>query len=134
MKKMLFVALFLITGVGQAEEMCTDLGRFNLCLPITTGVQGAFGYNFKGHEMQGLAETSFGRLSLTETSMLVFKAGGITSENSVGAPFVGLDYQLKGAVNPIGGVLNISPGIYGGYDFDLDEYFYGVKASIPIIQ
>lgn len=136
MKRYILSAAILLASVGalKAESICTDWGTFNLCLPVSTGIDAAFGYDFRGHQSQGLAETGFAKLSVTKTSLLVFKAGGITTEKGKGAPFVGVDYELNGISNPIPGFASIRPGIYGGKDFHTNEYFYGVKASIPIVQ
>lgn len=136
MKKILgCIAIFMaMAGVARAESICSDWGTFNVCLPVSTGVDAAFGYDFRGHKSQGLAETGFAKWRATPSSLLVFKAGGITTDNGKGAPFIGVDYELNGITNPIPGVSSIQPGVYGGKDFHTNEYFYGIKASIPIIQ
>lgn len=134
--KKITLALVFIVGVGgwvKADPFCTDWGTFNICLPIASGVDAAFGYDFRGHRSQGLGETPFGSWSITPGSKLVAKVGGVTSQDSTGAPFLGLDYELKGIQNPIPGIASINPGIYGGRDFHTNEDFWGVKFSIPII-
>lgn len=136
MKRYIIGLAILLAGAGgaRAESICTDWGTFNLCLPVTTGVDAAFGYDFRGHQSQGLAETGFAKWKVTEQGVVVFKAGGITTDNGKGAPFLGADYELAGISNPIPGFASIRPGVYGGKDFHTNEWFYGVKASMPIIQ
>lgn len=138
MKKLIGVFLFaaVIGSVSNlfAGDFCTDFGIGSLCLPIASGVDGAFGYDFKGHRSQGLGETKVGSVKVTSTSQLVLKAGGITTENGKGAPFLGFDYEIKGIENPIPGITTIHPGVYGGHDFHTNEWFYGLKASIPVFN
>lgn len=126
--------LLACAGVARADSVCTDWGTFNLCLPVSTGVDAAFGYDFEGHRSQGLAETPWAKWKVIDKGILVFQAGGITSEDGKGAPFLGADYELNGIENPIPGVTSIRPGVYGGKDFHTNEWFYGIKASIPIIR
>src|SRR5205814_6144265 len=99
MKKLLMVLAVLLAGAGsgkaQIQNICTDWGQFNLCLPITSGIDAAFGYDFRGHRSQGLAETPFASWNMGLASKLVFKGGGITTDNGKGAPFLGADYELR---------------------------------------
>lgn len=136
MKKIITgIALFVaMAGVAHSAEICTDWGTFNACVPVTTGVSASFGYDFKNHHSHGLAETGFAKWRVASQGVLVFKAGGITTENGKGAPFLGVDYELSGVSNPIPGIMAIQPGIYAGHDFHANEDFYGVKASIPLIH
>jgi hypothetical protein len=128
-----FIILALVKPAFSEEKFCADLGRFEACVPIASGLSGAFGYDFRGHRSQGLGETKVGSVRVTKTSKLLLKAGIVTSDDSKGAPFAGFDYELESIENPIPWI-TIQPGLYGGKDFRNGDWFYGFKASIPVVK
>lgn len=132
MKKLIIVALLGISLASAvfADTFCTDWGKANLCLPIAKGVDTAYGYDFKGNQSQGLAETPIGVWHVQQDATLNLKFGGVISEFDRGSPFIGLDYAFT---NPISAFANINPGIYGGKNWVDGSYFWGLKASIQII-
>lgn len=138
MKKLIAVAIF-VSAVGPRwafadDSFCTDWSKFNLCIPVASGVDGAFGYDFKGHQSRGLAETKVGSMKINSYSRAIFKFGGVTSDDGKGSPFLGADYELNGIKNPIPILADIRPGFFGGKNFSNGEYFYGIKASIEVMK
>lgn len=133
MKKIL-MAVFTLSSIAicRADNFCTDWGQFNLCLPITTGIDTAYGYDLKGKQSQGLADTSFGKWNVPVlNSSIDFRFGGVISEYEKASPYLGLNY---GMINPLSQIVDVSPGIYGGKNFNDGSYFWGIKASIQFIQ
>lgn len=133
MKKLVFVVGWLfVSGIAKADNFCTDWGKVNVCLPIASGVEGAFGYDFKGKQSQGLGATPIAKWNVHANHYLTLKFGGVTTANGKGAPFLGLDYNVN-IPNPTG-INTITPGIYVGHDWHIHEDFYGVKFAVPIIS
>lgn len=132
MRKILIaIALVAMASICRAETLCTDWGSFNLCVPITTGVETAYGYDFKGKQSQGLASTAFGYWNVNKLGKFDFQFGGVASEFNRGAPFIGVGYRSDADANPI--LSQVHFGAYGGRNWNDGINFYGLKAAIEFI-
>lgn len=132
MNKLLLVIAILLASVGvlPADEtnpsILWNFGSFNILVPFKI-VDAVYLWDFVGKKSMIGAETP-----IASYKRLQFVAGGVTSIDGQGTPFVGMHLLL---VNPAENWIPLSsfkPGLFGGRDFNQDAWVFGVKASVNL--
>lgn len=129
MKKMLLVVAFLsMSGVAKADDVLFKLGTVNVLLPFSDV---SATYLFDGVAKQSLvgAETP-----LVQWHKLTLSGGAVTSIQGEGSPFLGINLELPNPVANFTSLAGIKPGVFGGRNFNTNEYICGFKASVSIFN
>ena len=130
MKKIFVLVLFLgMTGIAKAEgDILFKLGSVNILLPFSDI---SATYLFDGRAKKSLvgAETP-----LISWHKVEITGGAVTSIDGEGTSFLGANLALKNPIENFSSLAGIKPGVFGGYNFNEDEWMAGVKASMSIFN
>lgn len=61
-------------------------------------------------------------------------AGGVTSIDGIGAPYLGGNLWLPNPVPNVEFLNYVKPGVFGGYDWNKSQAMFGFKAAIPLFD
>lgn len=131
MKKLLVSAVLALGLLGTAsaeENILFKLGAVNVLVPFSDV---SATYLFDGVAKQSLvgAETP-----LIEWHNLQMTGGAVTSIEGEGSPFIGINLSLTNPADRWVNLGNIHPGIFGGRNFNNNEWMAGVKATVSIFN
>ncbi len=130
MKKYILAALLLLTySTAKAEDgVLANFGSVKVLVPFAdlSAV-----YLFDGVAKQSLvgAETP-----LLEWKKVQFTGGAVTSVEGEGTPFVGIHVVIENPARNFVPLHDIKPGIFGGRNFNTNEWMVGFKASVSVFQ
>ena len=135
MKKMnMLFALMVLATMGanrpvKAEDnILFNVGTVKVLLPFSD-VSAV--YLFDGVAKQSLvgAETP-----LITWHKLTLTGGAVTSIDGAGSPFAGIHLELENPVERWTSLAGIKPGVFGGRNFNTNEWMAGVTASVSIFN
>jgi|SRR6185436_10094153 len=130
MKKLLLaVSVMFLPLIAKADDkILFSLGKVNVLLPFAD-VNAV--YLFDGVAKQSLVG---GETPLIQWHKLQFTGGAITSLDGSGSPFVGVNLVVDNPIPNYIALSGLNLGIFGGRNFNENEYMAGVKASVNIFQ
>jgi hypothetical protein len=128
--------LLFVPRISHADSAPIEVsfGDLTLKLPFQT-VNAAALWDFVHKQGEAGLLTPFGTYK-----HLVFNGGAITSISGHGAPLLDIDYLIANPTENFMPISSLSPGIYGGYDFNAQPdsngkkkpWIVGVKLSVAI--
>lgn len=131
MKKLL-LAVIVVAGMSislRAEDnILFKVGSLNVLLPFSD-VSATYLYDGVAKQSLVGAETP-----LIEWHNLQLTGGAVTSIEGEGSPFIGVNLALTNPASRWVELGNIHPGIFGGRNFNTNEYICGFKASVSIFN
>lgn len=135
MKKLIVAVFFFVTAIGAvradepvqvSDRILWDWGTFKVFVPFKT-INAVGLWDFVAKRSMVGGETPVAALN-----KLQFVAGGVTSLDGQGTPFVGVHFRVLNPTENFVPLASFSPGIFAGRNFRDNAWVFGIKASIGL--